>query len=267
MDLATLVETGEAAAFADLFRAAPAALAEALGIEVFAVGDATGLVVPKIDAAEFNRVMGLGVTRPARPEHIDAIVARYRALGLSSARLQVSPAAQPHAEIEGWLAARGLERSPRSWTKRARRTDALPDVATELAIIDAADAPGQFGATACAGSDMPAMLAPWLEALVGRPDWRCFLAMDGETAATAGALYLGPDCGWIGIGATLPDARGRGGQGAVMRARLSAAAAAGKAWAITETGAPAAGEAPGPSYRNMDRLGFVEVHVRPNYVI
>jgi len=267
MDLATLVETGEAAAYVDMFRACPAALAESLGAETFAVGDGVGLVAAKLDAAEFNRVLGLGVTAPATAAHVEAVAARYRPLKLASARFQLSPAAQPHAEIEGWLAAQGMDRAPRAWTKRARRTDALPETPTSLAIVDAADAPGRFSAVACAGFGMPPFLAPWLEALVGRPDWRCFLAMDGETAVTAGALYLAADCGWLGIGATLPDARGRGGQGAIMRARLAAAAKAGRAWAITETGAPSPGEAPGPSYRNMDRLGFEEVYVRPNYVI
>jgi hypothetical protein len=52
-----------------------------------------------------------------------------------------------------------------------------------------------------------------------------------------------------------------------MRARIAAARDAGKAWVVTETGAPLPGEAAGPSYRNMDRHGFVEAHLRANYVI
>jgi hypothetical protein len=267
MDLARLVETGEAAANADMFRGAPRALSEALGLEVFAIGDGIGLIAARIDDAQFNRVFALGLDVPIRPEHLDEAAARYRPLNLQKARLQLTPRTAEQPGLAEELARRGMSRTPGGWTKRARATADLPDAPSDLAIVDAADAPGQFSAVACAGFGMPPALQPWLEALVGRPDWRCFVAMDGARAVGAAALYLAEDCGWLGIGATLPEARGRGSQGALMRRRLKAAREAGKAWAITETGAPLPGEAPGPSYRNMDRHGFVEVHLRPNYVI
>ncbi len=267
MDLARLVETGEAAANADMYRAAPRAVAEALGMDVFAVGDGLGLVAARIDDTQFNRVFALGLEAPVRPEHLDVIAARYGPLGLQKARLQLTPATLEQPGLADELSSRGMTRAPGGWTKRARRTATLPEAPTDLAILDATEAPGQFSVVACAGFGMPPALAPWLEALVGRPDWRCFVAMDGERAVGAAALYLAPDCGWLGIGATLPDARGRGSQGALMRRRIEAARAAGKAWAITETGAPLPGDPPGPSYRNMDRLGFEEIHVRSNYVI
>lgn len=267
MELARLVERGEAQANEDMFRAAPRALAEALGIETFRIADATALVMPGADDTQFNRVFGLGLDRPIRPADLDEVVARYRPLGLSRARLQLTPAAEPQGELSGWLAARGLARQPGGTTKRARATDTLPRVDSELAVIDALDAPGAFGTVACAGFGASPMIAPWFDALVGRPDWRVFLAVDGERPVAAGAIYLAADCGWLGAGATLPDARGRGGQGLMMRARIEAARTAGKAWAITETGAPLPGEAPGPSQRNMDRHGFVEVHLRASYAI
>jgi hypothetical protein len=267
MDLARLVERGEAQANEDMFRAAPRPLAEGLGLEAFPVGDGIGLCAARIDDAQFNRVFGLGLDAPVRPEHLDAVAARFRPLGLTKARLQFAPRVAEQPDLEGWLAERDMTRAPGGWTKRARETAVLPQAPTELAIVDAQDAPGQFAAVACAGFGMPPALAPWLDALVGRPNWRCFVAMDGEAAVSAAALYLAEDCGWLGIGASLPEARGRGGQGALMRRRVEAARDAGKAWAITETGAPLPGEAPGPSYRNMDRHGFAEVYVRPNFVI
>src|SRR5512141_3203673 len=108
MELAQLVEAGEAQAYADMFRGASAALAEALGLEVFEVGDGTGLMARRIDATQFNRVLGLGLSRPAAEADIDAAAARYRAAGLTSARLQLSPQAEPRDRLAGWLAARGM---------------------------------------------------------------------------------------------------------------------------------------------------------------
>jgi len=267
MDLVKLVETGEAAANADMFHAAPRTVAEGLGLEVFAVGGGVGLIAARLDDAQFNRVFALGLEAPIRPEHLDEVAARYRPLNLQKARLQLTPRTAEQPGLADELARRGMTLTPGGWTKRARATEPLPETPTDLAIVDAADVPGQFSAVACAGFGMPPVLGPWLEALVGRPDWRCFLAMDGERAVGAAALYLADDCGWLGIGATLPEARGRGSQGALMRRRIEAAGQAGKAWAITETGAPLPGQAPGPSYRNMDRLGFEEIHLRPGYVI
>lgn len=267
MDLTRLVETGETEAFVDQFRAVPAPLAEAIGLEVFQVGDGVGLMARRVDETVLNRVLRLGVERPVQPEHLDEVVARYRPLGLSNARMQLSPSAEPQAEVRRWLAERGMREAPVAWTKRARPTDDLPDVVTDLKVIDAADAPGEFARLACAGFGMPPPMAPWFEALVGRADWRTFVAMDGDRAVAGAAMFLGHDYAWLGIAATLPEARGRGGQGALMRARLEAAGRAGKRWAITETEAPAAGEPPGPSFRNMDRHGFAEVHRRPNFLI
>jgi GNAT superfamily N-acetyltransferase len=266
-DLALLVERGEAQANEDMFRAAPRDLAETLGMAAFRIADATALVMPGADDTQFNRVFGLGLERPVRPEDLDEVVARYRPLGLSRARLQLTPAAQPADRLPGWLAERGLARQPGGATKRVRGTDTLPDVESDLAVIDAADAPGAFGRIACTAFGAPPIMAPWFDALVGRPDWCVFLAVDGGRPVSAGAVYLAEDCGWLGAGVTLPEARGRGGQGLMMRARVEAARAAGKPWAITETGAPLPGEGPGPSQRNMDRHGFVEVHLRVSYAI
>lgn len=265
MDLTRLVEIGEAEAFLDQFRAAPAPLAQMLGLETFHVGGATGLMARNVDEAVFNRTLGLGLTEPARPEHLDEISARYRPLGLTTPRFQLSPGAEPQADIRRWLAERGMGEAPDAWTKRARLTADLPQVTTDLVVVEASNMAGDFARVACAGFGMPLPMALWLQALVGRPNWRTFVALDGERPVASGALYLGEDYGWLGVGATLPEARGRGGQGALMRTRLEAAARAGKAWAITETGAPAPGKAPGASNRNMDRHGFVEVHVRPSF--
>ena len=60
MSLARLVERGEAEANVDMFRAAPRALADALGIQAFRIADATALLMPGADDTQFNRVFGLG---------------------------------------------------------------------------------------------------------------------------------------------------------------------------------------------------------------
>ena len=71
--------------------------------------------------------------------------------------------------------------------------------------------------------------------------------------------------GWIGIGATVPEHRGKGGQSALLAARIQAAAEAGCEVVVTETGEPVDGQ-PNGSYRNIVRAGFEPQYVRPNYL-
>ena len=112
---------------------------------------------------------------------------------------------------------------------------------------------------------MPTFFVDWLRRLPGREGWQCFAAFDGDAPAAAGALYVTGEVGWIGIGATIPAQRGKGGQSALLAARIQAAADAGCEVVVTETGAPADGQ-PNGSYRNIVRAGFEPQYVRANYL-
>jgi GNAT superfamily N-acetyltransferase len=82
---------------------------------------------------------------------------------------------------------------------------------------------------------------------------------------SAANLFIANDVAVLGGAATLPDHRGRGGQSALMSARIAAAAAAGCEWFSTETGAESDDD-PNPSLHNMRRLGFVELYERTNWI-
>src|SRR5262249_41872737 len=101
--------------------------------------------------------------------------------------------------------------------------------------------------------------------LVGREGWQHFVAYDGDTSAGTGALYIKNKIGWLGIAGTLASHRKRGAQGAIMAARIRAAAEAGCEWVITETGEDLPHH-PNPSYHNMLRTGFNLAYQRANYL-
>jgi hypothetical protein len=63
----------------------------------------------------------------------------------------------------------------------------------------------------------------------------------------------------------VPEHRRKGAQGALLAARIEAAAATGCEVVVTETGMPQEGE-PGASYRNIVRAGFEPQYVRRNYL-
>lgn len=122
-----------------------------------------------------------------------------------------------------------------------------------------------FADTAVRGYGIPTFFREWLTLLPGRESWHCFVALDGETPAGAGALFTAGEVGWLGIAGTLPEHRGKGAQSALLAARIEAAAAAGCKVVTTETGAPRDGQ-PGASYRNIVRAGFEPRYVRANYL-
>ena len=87
------------------------------------------------------------------------------------------------------------------------------------------------------------------------PGLRRYLAYAGGRPATAGGLYLAGGQAYLAGAATVPDLRGRGGQGALIaRRRRDAAAAAGQVVVTTAFGSP--------SQANLERLGFGIVHTR-----
>ena len=119
--------------------------------------------------------------------------------------------------------------------------------------------------SAARGFGVPDFFLGWLRRLAGRDGWQCFAAFDGDAPAAAGALFVTGMVGWIGIGATAPEHRGKGGQGALLAARIQAAAEAGCEVVVTETGEPV-DRRPNGSYRNIIRAGFEPQYVRPNYL-
>ena len=102
-----------------------------------------------------------------------------------------------------------------------------------------------------------------MDAVVDRPGWTWLVAWSGDDAAGVDALFAHGEVGWLGFGATRPEHRGRGAQGAILAGRIERARELGLLRLVTETGAPRE-DGPGPSYRNILRAGFREIEVRPN---
>src|SRR5438093_439709 len=158
----TLLERAERDALEDLYRAAPPERAA----RTERVGGATVLLAPGLPAF-FNRAFAFGLDEPVSEDGIDAVLAALRPA--SESYVQPPPG---NAEIEGWLAARGLK-TTWAWAKVMRGTEPPPDIATNLEIRElATDEADRFGAVVAMAFGLPDVMAPWCAALVGRPGWR-----------------------------------------------------------------------------------------------
>jgi hypothetical protein len=258
--LAEMVEFYEAAAYVEMYRAAPASL----GVSVDESDDCVSFFVPSVDALVLNRSLGVGIrTEPSR-DLITSITDRYKASGLKNYGFQVCPAALDNGLLDFFTSC-DLHRRD-NWVKVYRDNSPDKSSSTDLRIErvtrEQADI---FGKVAHTGFGQPYSLAPLMSSTVGAPGWIHYLAWDGETPAGVGALRVQDDIGWLGVGAVLPEFRRRGGQGALMSQRINDGRELGCKWFITETGEDTA-EKPNPSFHNMVRTGFKIAYLRPNYM-
>ena len=81
-----------------------------------------------------------------------------------------------------------------------------------------------------------------------------------------GALFVHGPCGQLSGAATLPEARGRGAQSALMAARIALARDLGLSYVTAETGSETP-ENPNPSLHNMHRAGLETLYERRNWLL
>jgi GNAT superfamily N-acetyltransferase len=259
-------EMFEIETWSDLVAAAPAPLAKATGLEVRNVGGAVCVIAPGIPSKEFNRCVGLGVNRPASESDVADILGFYRSNGVFEAWIQVMEGATPQALPE-WLAAHGSKPSGAGWIVFDRDMQPFQGRPTDLHVAEIGVEHAEAAAKAFRiGYGLPPSFDPWIAALTGRPDWRVYAAFDGgSVVATAFTRRSGRRAAMAGA-ATLPEARGRGAQGALLALRLRDADADGVTVMQSHTWLPADNER-NPSLDNMRRSGFRELHRRTNFLV
>jgi GNAT superfamily N-acetyltransferase len=259
------LERIEREAWRDLAAAAPPDFAASAGLETHELGDALMLMASRVPVFQFNWLSGAGLDG-ADAEAIPAAIRRFRDAGQRKFFIQIPPSPQA-AHFEAQARAAGLAPHPAAWTKFERETRDPPRVVTTLSVREVGGGERDlFAATVVAGYGMPAPIADWLREIVGRAGWSCYVSFAGDEPAGAGALFVDEDAAWLGVGATKPAYRRRGGQSALIARRLADAARRGARFAVTETGVQQPSE-PTPSHRNILAAGFRAAYVRPNWAL
>jgi hypothetical protein len=255
LELARQADRIELAAFTDMYAAAP----PKVGARIEHIADATLLIAPLLPMGLFNRAIGLGVTQPVASNDIDAIVDRFETAGSPKYFIHSAPASDP--SLVPLLEERGFALGqPPFWAKTVLIGNAEP-LATELIArpVKEGEVP-RFAEVICSAFGMPPFMNGWIQTMAARPEWTGFGAFDGENMLAAGMRWQGSEGTWLGMAGTLPDARGRGAQSALLRARSEGA----PGLVTTETWLPPPGEH-NTSLANMHRAGFITVAERANY--
>ncbi len=255
------VEDVELAAFIDFSEAAAGLEPLALHHEI--IDNALIMVAAGDPHFLINRVIGLGVSAPAQRETITHFKQVFDAADIGRYFVHITDDAQP-AELNDWLTAENLV-PQRRWMKFIHKGGLAPDSGSDLEVKQIGGEHGQaFGEIVAASFDMGEASIPALAKLPDRENWHIYMGFaDGEPAAT-GALFVDQGVGWCDFGATSPKFRRRGGQRAMLAARIQAARDLGCDLIATETGEAVEGDAQ-HSYHNIQWAGFEESYLRANY--
>jgi GNAT superfamily N-acetyltransferase len=257
----------EAAAYRDMYAAAPNTLVQALNLQSMQIGESTLLMANGIPDPVFSRVIGLGNNGAISDADVDAVIAAYRAAGIKGFWIHVNPVLAP-ADLIPRLERVGFKApNRRAWAKMIRgatspeiqesKFDIRPTQVSERAAVATAIA-SAFG--------MPPPFSAWINNMAAREKWTLIGAFDANEPVGGGLLFIEKPLAWLGLGGVLPQARGHNVHRAIMMHRIALAIEGGCTHVVTETGEPINNE-PNPSLRNMYRCGFTRVCSRLNYAL
>ena len=212
---------------------------QAYGPVVVEVGGWTALGCAELPAHPWlNQVVGEG---PGLAGALDALA------GAGVERAQVTVAGRVPDE----LVQRGFVPGPPLLRLVAPAGGRAPTTPLGLQVVGPERAP-EVVAVALAGFGIG--LPAWWSAPVGRPGWTQVLACDGDEPVAVGGLHVAGSTGWVGAATTVPHARGRGAQAALLALRLRLAAEQGADRVCVKVGRGSA------SLRNLERAGFRAAH-------
>ncbi|MGH3166755.1 MAG: hypothetical protein ACRDN0_12805 [Trebonia sp.] len=236
------------------------------------IGGGVALAVPNDPSGFWSKVLALGFAEPVTAEILADIIEFYRACGMTAATLQLAPEVLPPdwADMSAKL---NISDTGTAWVKLAgdlsvvtARSRAAARLADGLRVEHVpANRGREWAETTLQVFGLPdGHQAEMGAGTVGRPGWQSFAVFEGPTIVATGGLHVTGTVGHPFGAATLPAARGRGAQSALIAARAAAAQEAGCDWLVAETFA----EQPGghnSSLHNMLRAGMSIRYQRQNW--
>lgn len=228
------------------------------------VGDALCSVCSTDPSILMNRVLELGSAGPPSESQLREIRRVYDEAGIERFFLHVVPQ-RKGPDTGALLAAAGYEKY-RGWMKFRRGAGAIHGATTDLEVRAVGLEHGEaFAAIAAPAFDMLPVSEPIVALLPGVDGQFTFMSFDRHRPAGTGAVFIDGDVAALDWGATHPDFRRRGGQTAVLAARIRFALQQGCSAIFTMTGEAVAGD-PQHSYSNIRKNGFAEAYLRENWI-
>ncbi len=187
--------------------------AESAGVKLIPtaieMGSASVLALQGLDFVDVNRVLGLDLDGPVRPEEVQTIVSTYAELGLECYQLEiVEGATAPDTKP---FEAAGLVRHPDPIWSVWRWLDELPVQETDVAVrvLEPSDRRrvAELQRTAWGIWEPDASHDLWFGATLGTVGFTYFGAFIDDDLVSVGALCADGDTAWAGFDATHPRLR------------------------------------------------------------
>ena len=228
------------------------------------VGDALCSVSSSDPSILLNRVLGLGSKAPPTLEQLREIRRLYDDAGIERFFLHVVPEFK-RTDTEALLTEAGY-RKYRGWMKFVRDAGDVRDATSDLEVRQVGPEHGaDFASIVVPAFDMQPVSLPVVALLTNVENKVVYMSFDGSRPAGTGAIYLDGKIAALDWGATHPDFRRRGGQTAVLAARIRHAIERGCDIICTMTGEAVPGD-PQHSYSNIQKNGFAEAYLRENWI-
>ena len=268
----SLAERIEIEAYAEFATGPDAALHDRLGIASRRFGSARGITVRNDSTGFWTKAGGFGADGPVTADVLAEVCEFFRTHGASTGSIAIAPDALP-ADWPAIGERLGLRPGER-FVKLACDVDVALAGRDGVAALDPGlrvepVEPGHAGQWARVMMTTFEMTDDGMTELaasaIGRPDWRSFAVWDGPDIVAVGSCFRHEDAADMFGGATVPSARGRGAQTALLTTRARYAAEQGCRWLIADTAAdPPGGH--NPSLHNLLRAGFVPLYERTEWI-
>ncbi|HSK49003.1 MAG TPA: hypothetical protein VK889_00765 [Solirubrobacterales bacterium] len=217
-----------------------------------------------------NTVLGAAEPGAVRGGHLEQAIEWADAFGVDY-RVMVGKQRPETAAAEAWLDRHGFEQGS-GWMRYARNGMAPPDLpgvpgvkVWEIGEPGDEDLAGEtmvFSAAAALG--MPSVASTLLCELPAQKRWHCFTAELEEEIVAYGSMLIRDGVAALGLETTIPAARRRGCNQALLRERILTAYESG--CEVIFAGVPTYGsDLAGPAARNLIRAGFVPAHLSVNW--
>ena len=218
-----------------------------------------------------NRIVRLGLGRPAHPDGLDSIIEKYDAAGATTICVPLAPTARP-STLPRLLRERGFRPAIKE-AKLYRSTINPPPKDALIRVVTATedDHDAILSLYRTAGMDHG-----WAEIAATNltsPLWKCYLAMERSKPVALATMLVSDGFAWFTPGWTLPEYRRRGHQRALMAHRIAAAGELGCGWVSAnldvtdDAGSTIRSYTPmGFTMRSYTRHGFKVLYMRTTYV-
>ena len=258
------LERSELRAWSAVYRAAPPAAVTACGLGIHDFPPASAIWMSKIDLFDCNRVLGLGLAGPPEQRTVQEIIDTYERAMVPRFFVQLAPLVTVGPTI---TAVTDLGFAHHSNGVRLVRDVTSPGPSSIKHRVEeiGPELGATFGEILCTGFGWNAALGLAVTSMVGTPGWKFYLAYAHDRPVGTAILVIDGRIGWLGLAATLPEARGHGAQSALIARRILDARTAGCEVLSAETEEEGLAQV-APSYRNIVRAGFEVGYLRPNYL-